>query len=54
MKKLLVIVVLGLLLSGNAYAHNEDKFVFLICEDGYDYMYEVHIDFKKKTVSSLI
>ena len=53
MKKLFSsILVLGLLLSGNAYAHNEDKFVFLICEDGFDEMYEVHIDFKKKTVSS--
>tara|TARA_E500000331_G_scaffold152766_1_gene148663 strand:- start:169 stop:540 length:372 start_codon:yes stop_codon:yes gene_type:complete len=38
-------------IEGNAYAHNEDKFVFLICED-YPKRYEVHIDFKKKTVSS--
>ena len=52
MKKLLGIMVLSLLLSGNASAHNEDKFVFLICEDDFNAMYEVHIDFKKKTVSS--
>ena len=53
MKKLFsTILVICSLLGGNAYAHNEDKFVFLICEDGYAYMYEVHIDFKKKTVSS--
>ena len=50
-KFLSIIFVLNLLLSGNAYAHNEDKFVFLICED-YPKRYEVHIDFKKKTVSS--
>tara|TARA_B100000787_G_C16070538_1_gene239735 strand:- start:200 stop:568 length:369 start_codon:yes stop_codon:yes gene_type:complete len=53
MKKLLTIVVLGLLLSGNAYAHIENKFVYLICETlNYNTSYEVHLDFKKKTVSS--
>jgi hypothetical protein len=52
MKKLLSIIVLALLYSGNAFAHNEDKFVFLICEDSFNEMYEVHIDFRKKTVSS--
>ncbi len=42
MKKLFsTILVLGLLLSGNAYAHNEDKFVFLICEtEGYSAYWE--------------
>mgnify|MGYP006124198107 CR=1 FL=1 len=55
MKKLLGIVVLGLLLSGNAYAHIEDKFVYLVCEtQNYNNSttYELHLDFKKKTVSS--
>ena len=54
MKKLFIALLFGFLLSGNVYAHNEDKFVFLICEtDGYSSIrYEVHIDFKKKTVSS--
>ena len=52
MKKLLLTIFISFFLSGNVYAHNEDKFVFLICEDDFNAMYEVHIDFKKKTVSS--
>ncbi|MDC0617825.1 hypothetical protein OAO85_00645 [Candidatus Pelagibacter sp.] len=51
MKKLLGIVILGLLLSGSAYAHNEDKFIYLTCEN-YSSSYHVHIDFKKKIVGS--
>tara|TARA_R110002012_G_scaffold268721_1_gene452699 strand:+ start:214 stop:591 length:378 start_codon:yes stop_codon:yes gene_type:complete len=40
-------------IEGNAYAHNEDKFIFLICENyNNSSRYEVHIDFKNKTVSS--
>lgn len=46
---------MGLLLSGNTYAHNEDKFIFLICEIvNYGLTSEVHIDFKKKTVRKYI
>ena len=55
MKKIFsTILVICSLLTGNAYAHNEDKFVFLICEtEGYSNIrYEVHLDFKKKTVRS--
>ena len=53
MKKLLWIMVLGLVLSGNAYTHNEDKFVYLVCQaEGYSNRYSLNLDFKKKTVSS--
>ena len=56
MKKLFsTIIVSCLLLGGNAYAHIEDKFVYLVCEtQNYNNSttYELHLDFKKKTVSS--
>ena len=56
MKKLFsTIIVSCLLLCGNAYAHIEDKFVYLVCEtQNYNNSttYELHLDFKKKTVSS--
>jgi hypothetical protein len=56
MKKLFsTIIVSCLLLGGNAYAHIEDKFVYLVCETqnyNNNTMYELHLDFKKKTVSS--
>ena len=50
MKKLLGIVVLGLLLSENAYSHDDPNHSYLKCSNaGGDYKY-IEIDFKKKTL----
>ena len=53
MKKLLGIVVLGLFWVVNAFAHIENKFVYLVCDTaGFNERYIVTIDIKKKTVKS--
>jgi len=53
MKKLLGIVVLGLFWGVNAFAHIENKFVYLVCDSAsYNKRYVVTIDIKKKTVES--
>ena len=53
MKKLLGIVVLGLFWVVNAFAHIENKFVYLVCDTaGFNERYIVTIDIKKKTVES--
>ena len=53
MKKLLGIVVLSLFWSVNAFAHIENKFVYLVCDSAaYNERYIVTIDIKKKTVES--
>ena len=53
MKKLLGITILSLLMISNAFAHIENKFVYLVCDSGaYNKRYIVTIDIKKKTVKS--
>ena len=53
MKKLLGIVVLSLFWVVNAFAHIENKFVYLVCDTaGFNERYIVTIDIKKKTVES--
>ena len=53
MKKLFGIVVLGLFWVVNAFAHIENKFVYLVCDTaGFNERYIVTIDIKKKTVES--
>ena len=51
MKKLLGIVVLGLLWCTSSFSHPDNKFVFLICEP-IETVGEFHIqiDFKKRTI----
>ena len=53
MKKLLGITILSLLMISNAFAHIENKFVYLVCDSAaYNKRYIVTIDIKKKTVKS--
>lgn len=57
MKKLLGIVVLGLLLSGKSYSHDEERFIFLNCKgdfpSGLSSIYNdeiIKIDLKKSKI----
>ena len=55
MKKLLGIVVLSLLLSGNAYAHSTNQFSYLLCERTVwndTFKHSIKVNLRKKIIDN--